>query len=276
MKKILLSFVVNALTFVSCNQNQKSTETKQEETVTQENNKHMEKSKKDCKDVHWTYEGEHGPEHWKDLCDGFADCGGKSQSPVDIQTGAVKKDQSLKAPEFHYGTTGIHIVNNGHTVQFNVSGDNTVKLEGKDYKLLQFHYHALSEHTVDGKHYPLEVHFVHKHNDKDFAVLGVMFKEGKENELLKQYLNHFPGGKGEIKLDGTIDLVSLFPSDLSYYRYEGSLTTPPCSEVVHWYVLKTPVEASKEQLEQFAAILKNNYRPVQPLNGRTIKLFNQH
>ncbi len=268
---ILLAFMF----MISCSQADNKSEEKQAVNKTEEKKTVQETAKDDCSGVHWTYEGETGPDHWKDLCSGFAACGGERQSPIDIQTANVVSDDQLAKPELHYASTPVHIVNNGHTVQFNVSGDNTAKLDGKDYALLQFHYHHLSEHTIDGKHFPLEVHFVHKHSDNDFAVIGVMFVEGKENDLLKKYLDKFPKEKGEFKADEQIDLADLMPSDLTYYRYDGSLTTPPCSEVVNWYVLKTPVEASKEQIEKFAEILHNNYRPVQPLNGRQVKFFKQ-
>ena len=119
------------------------------------------------------------------------------------------------------------------------------------------------------------MHFVHQHSDTDFAVLGLMFEEGKENQLFAKYLDKFPTVKGEYKSDETIDLLSLFPENKSYYNYKGSLTTPPCSEVVNWHVLKTPVTASKEQIKKFSKILNRNFRPIQPLNNRTVKVYSE-
>ncbi len=231
--------------------------------------------KKDCKSVTWSHQqGENGPENWANLCDGFSDCGGKAQSPINIEKAKALVGKKLLPIKFDYGQSKVSIVNNSHTVQFNIDNpDNKVNIEGKEYQLLQFHYHALSEHTIDGKHYPLEVHFVHKHSDSDFAVLGVMFEEGNENKLLKKYLNHIPTKKGKYKSDDLIDLLALFPKNKDYYHYDGSLTTPPCSEVVNWYVLATPVQASKEQLKAFSKILHDNYRPVMPLNNRTVELY---
>ncbi|HHH55314.1 MAG TPA: carbonic anhydrase family protein [Bacteroidetes bacterium] len=274
MKKITGIFILSFfLLFLFSCKNSNTT------TVTEKENKnHVENKKehKDCKDVHWSHhKGEEGPENWKNLCDGFKDCGGKSQSPIDIQTTNVKNDKELSSPEFHYSDSKVDIINNGHTVQFNVTGDNFVKLNGKDYKLLQFHYHALSEHTIDGKHFPMEVHFVHKNSDSDFAVIGAMIKEGKPNQLFEKYLEHFPTDKGEYKSDETFNILNLLPENKSYFYYSGSLTTPPCSEVVNWYVLKTPIEASKDQIVKFSKILNNNYRPVMPLNGRAVELFNE-
>jgi len=226
---------------------------------------------KDCKDVHWSHhEGDDGPANWKNLCDGFADCGGRAQSPINIITKDVVAGKDLSMPELSYGESKVNIVNNSHTVQFNVTGEHKVNLNGKSYKLLQFHYHALSEHTIDGKQFPIEVHFVHQHSETDFAVLGAMFVEGGSSALFESYLDKFPTSKGDFNADETINLQSLLPENKSYYHYNGSLTTPPCSEVVNWYVLKNPVEASKEQIEKFSKILNNNFRPIMPLDGRKI------
>ena len=256
--------------FISCDTKESKTKaTKIEKRETKQ-------VKKDCKDVNWSHhKGKNGPENWKNLCDDFSDCDGKSQSPIDIITASVIKSTDFKESKFNYGKSKVNIINNDHTVQFNVDGKNMVNLNGKDYKLLQFHYHALSEHTIDGKHFPLEVHFVHKHSDTDFAVLAIMYIEGNENELFKKYLEKFPTKKGEYKTDETIDLLSLFPKNKSYYHYNGSLTTPPCSEIVSWYVFNNPVEASKKQIAKFSKILHNNYRPNLPLNNRKIELYNE-
>ncbi len=264
MNKTKLFFVaiISAATlFVAC------------DNATNNNNNEAKDTKapKSCDNVHWSHKpGTDGPKQWKDLCTDFAACGGEMQSPVNIDKSTVVAEAALALPQFHYGNSTVDVVNNGHTVQFNVNGDNTVELEGKKYKLLQFHYHAKSEHTIDGQYYPLEVHFVHKHSDTDFAVLGIMFVEGKENPLFTKYLNHFPKKKGKFTSDDTIDLLSLFPEQKTFYHYDGSLTTPPCSEVVNWFVLTQPVEASKAQLDAFAAILHSNYRPIMPLGKRKV------
>ncbi len=223
------------------------------------------------KHVHWVHAtGEEGPENWKNLSEDFLPCGGHSQSPINIVTKDVSKVDSLLPLTVNYGTTDVDIINNGHTVQFNVNGNNTLSIEGKDYHLLQFHFHALSEHTVNGDHYPLEVHFVHKHSDSDLLVMGIFFKEGESNDLFARYLENFPEEKGEFTAVEQIELMETIPGDLSYYHYDGSLTTPPCSEVVTWYVLQTPLVASKEQIQQFSKILHNNYRPTLPLNNRKV------
>lgn len=265
-KKIGLLAIAVALTcLISCKTEQKK-----------KTQLDVQKTEKDCKDVHWSHhEGDDGPENWKNLCDDFAQCGGKSQSPIDINSESALKENDLAKPEFDYENSKTNIINNGHTVQFNIDGENTVKLNGKNYKLLQFHYHALSEHTIDGEYSPLEVHFVHKHSDTDFAVIGVMYVEGEENELFKKYLDKFPLKNAAYNSDDMIDIFEILPENKSYYYYSGSLTTPPCSEVVNWYVLKNPIEASKNQIEEFSEILHANYRPIQELNGREIKFYQE-
>lgn len=270
-QKLNLIAVLIALIFFSSCKDFNKKKHEDNGVITKSTEHYQQTDKKDCKDVHWSHhKGDEGPTNWKNLCDDYADCGGMSQSPIDIISQTAIKTDSLNKLKFNYGTSNVAILNNSHTVQFNVDGKNSVNLNGKDYELLQFHYHALSEHTIDGKHFPLEVHFVHKHADSDFAVIGVMFEEGKENELINKYLDKFPTKKGNYKTDEKIDLLKLFPEDLSYYHYSGSLTTPPCSEVVSWYVLKNPVQASKEQIEEFSKILNNNFRPTQPLNDRPV------
>ncbi len=232
-------------------------------------------TKPDCNEVHWSHhKGNEGPENWKNLCDGFSDCGGTVQSPVNINTQDVVINESLDSIQFEYTQSPVEIINNGHTVQFNVSGDNKVNIADKEYNLLQFHYHTKSEHTINGDYFPMEVHFVHRFSDTDYAVIGILFKEGAQNKLLSNYLDKFPKKNRKFDTDETIDLMHLLPSNKSYYSYKGSLTTPPCSEVVNWYVMKTPMTASKEQLDQFSKILNSNYRPIQALNNRKVQLYN--
>lgn len=232
--------------------------------------------KKDCNNIDWSYEkGKNGPENWKNICEDFIDCGGNAQSPVNIITKNLINDKKLTIPIFNYKNSKTEIINDSHTIRFNIYGNNSINLNGKNYKLLQFHYHALSEHTIDGKYFPLELHLVHKHSDRDFAVIGIMFIEGKDNILFSKYLEKFPVQKGKYITDETINLSTLFPANKSYYYYKGSLTTPPCREIVDWYLLTNPMEASKKQIDTFSKILNNNYREVFPLNNRNIKLFNE-
>lgn len=269
MKKVVeLNFIMVVIVaiFISCNN-----APKKKESTEKEKHEVVSEKKKDCNEVHWSHhEGEEGPENWKNLCDGFVSCGGQAQSPIDIVTTLTTEGENLKPFDIKYASSTVDIINNGHTVQFNMHGENTVTIQDKEYKLLQFHYHANSEHTIDGNYYPLEVHFVHKHSDTDFAVIGIMFQEGDENNLFTSYLANFPTEKGKFESEELINIGELMPENMSYYHYSGSLTTPPCSEVVNWYVLKNPLSASKEQIEKFSHILHENYRPIMPLNERKI------
>jgi carbonic anhydrase len=232
---------------------------------------------KDCNKITWTHnKGEKdGPRNWENLCDGFYACGGKTQSPIDIKTENLVNKKELSSLKFNYGYSEIEIINDTHTIQFNISGDNYVNLNGKDYKLLQFHYHIPSEHTINGEHFLLEVHFVHQYSDTDLAVLTIMFEYGEENKFIKQYLDKFPKTMGVYKSEELINLISLLPDNKSYYNYEGSLTTPPCSEVVSWYIFKKTLNISKEQIKMFSKIIDTNHRPIFPLNGREVSYYDE-
>ncbi|MBN2891362.1 MAG: carbonic anhydrase family protein [Bacteroidales bacterium] len=233
-----------------------------------------EKTPTDCTEVHWTHNGEKdGQEEWVDLCTGYSACGGEVQSPINI-TGAVL-GSNLSAIEFNYTTTETEIENNGHTIEFVCNAGNKINIGGTEYELLQFHYHGLSEHTVNSNHYPLEVHFVHKASNGNYAVIGIFFEEGAENTLFAEFLNNFPTEEGTYADTTEIHLFELLPENKSYFYYNGSLTTPPCSEIVNWYVLQTPLTASATQISQFSDILDNNYRNVQNLNGRSIFKYDE-
>ncbi len=219
---------------------------------------------------HWGYEGDDAPEHWGQLSPEFALCArGTNQTPINIE-GALKA--GVKPLQLHYKSGPQTIVNNGHTVQINVSGGNTLKLDGDVFELQQFHFHTPSENLINGKSFPLEAHFVYKNPEGELAVLAVMLKEGKANKQLEEIWKTMPREKGEPEaLTKAVDVHALLPKHLSYYRFSGSLTTPPCSEGVRWLVLKESPSLSREQVEQFAAVVHHhNNRPVQPLHGRVI------
>jgi len=258
-------------TFLGCNNASKDAEKAKQDSIKQADSLKKVAEEKEHK-KHWSYEGEASPEHWKELNEEFEACGGKNQSPIDI-TGAVK-DKALKALSLTYKElTELTILNNGHTVQINYP-EGVFKLNDLDYKLAQFHFHCPSEHTVNGQSFAMEAHLVHKTADGKIAVIGLMVKEGKENQVFKAIWGDLPAEVDTISKQIKINVNQLLPAKLNYYHYEGSLTTPPCTEGVQWFVLKMPVEASKEQLAKIASIMPNhNARPVLPLNGRIIKEF---
>lgn len=215
--------------------------------------------------AHWSYEGETGPEHW--ISGGFCDEGvGAEQSPIDIPADAPVHSADI---EFSYNPFAMAVLNNGHAIQVNSDGESKITIEGSEYTLLQFHFHALSEHTFGGEYADMEVHFVHKNAEGQLAVIGIMMYKGAENAALAAMFDNIPAHKDEtIEVDAEINGLDVLPAAREYYRYNGSLTTPPCSEGVKWFVMKESIEISEEQLAKFTAVYSNNYRPVQPMNER--------
>lgn len=244
-----------------------------EESKDKDHNKtsKMEKEHKSMK-VHWTYEGENGPNNWGKLHEKFEPCAkGKSQSPIDLVN--HKEGNELTDLKMSYKPIKMNIVNNGHTIQVNYDKGSTLTLNDKKYQLLQFHFHSHSEHTVEGKYYDLEMHLVHKDDSNNLAVVGVLFKKGSENHFLKKIWNQMPNEVNKVvNSDEELTLIEGLPKNQSYYHYSGSLTTPPCSEGVSWNVLTTPLELSESQIKQFVDIVKENNRPVQPHNNRVLQI----
>lgn len=217
---------------------------------------------------HWNYKDTN---EWAACSPAYAECKlGKKQSPVDIQTKLVKKED-IGAIKTAYKPSQAGVVNNGHTIAVKFADAGYVTLPSGKYQLMQFHLHTPSEEKIDGKNFPLVAHLVHKNSENKLAVIAVLFKEGKENVALAPVFGVMPSKEGEVALVKPYDASTLLPSDLTYYAFTGSLTTPPCSENVAWQVLKTPVEVSKGQIAQFQKIFNGNARPVQPLNGRVIQ-----
>ncbi len=215
--------------------------------------------------VHWGYEGAMGPDRWGDE---FPTCAkGKSQSPLNIK-GPFEKAQFGVAPDYKPGQ--LKIINNGHTIQVNVPPGSKLRIDSKPFELVQFHFHRPSEEQIDGKPAAMVVHFVHKNDAGRLAVLGVLLKEGNENPGINTLWAHAPQKEGpEIAPEGVMfNPANLLPREYEFYSYEGSLTTPPCTEGVRFFILKAQVNITKEQVEQFP--FKKNARPVQPQNGRAI------
>nr|VFJ92185.1 MAG: carbonic anhydrase [Candidatus Kentron sp. H]VFJ93142.1 MAG: carbonic anhydrase [Candidatus Kentron sp. H]VFK00001.1 MAG: carbonic anhydrase [Candidatus Kentron sp. H] len=225
-------------------------------------------------DVAWSHSGATGPEHWGDLSEKFILCKtGKAQSPIDI-TGPTKSNPPSLEIRYQSSTGAIDELYNGHTIEVHIDANNTIAIDNEPYKLLQFHFHTPSEHHIDGKAAPMELHLVHKNAKGEIAVIGVMMKEGKENPVLREIWENLPNELGEhTKRSGkTFDINGFLPEDKAYFHYSGSLTTPPCSEPVRWFVMKNPIELSREHIADFDRIVGHDNRPVQPLNGRDIFL----
>jgi carbonic anhydrase len=224
--------------------------------------------------IHWTYEGEEGPEHWGELSPDYAACvEGLAQSPVDIPASAPVNAADIT---FNYQPTALNILNNGHTIQVNYDAGSSIEMGGKTYNLRQFHFHALSEHTMSGQHSDLEMHLVHQSDDGSYAVVGVMMQRGADNSALAPVWNNLPTEESTATVEGvTVNAADLLPAERSYYHYDGSFTTPPCTEGVNWLVLSTPIDMSDAQAAAFEQIYNNNYRPVQPLNARSFMTMAQ-
>ena len=228
-------------------------------------------------DIHWGYSGDEGPAHWAELSPDYSLCAdGSAQSPIDIRAAS---ELDLVDIDFNYGETARDlearhsIYNNSHTIQVNAAQGSHIVYNGLTYDLLQFHFHAPSEHTIDGEAAPMEIHFVHiDRNSGALAVVGVMLTEGEsENEDYAAVFDHMPAEVGEPQaMSMPLALDALLPEVRTFFTYQGSLTTPPCSEIVRWLLLDTPVELSAAQIDTFTAIYDGIARPTQPLGKRNL------
>ncbi len=220
--------------------------------------------------THWSYKGDHGPKYWGSMNSDYTACEkGVNQSPIDL---ADLIEAELPPLGLAYKLGGNEVINNGHTVQVNYLSGSNLSVRGQIFELKQFHFHAPSENHVNGQAYPLEAHLVHADKDGNLAVVAVLFEEGEENPTIKSIWESMPEKAGEKnKLQPTISADDILPSHQDYYRYNGSLTTPPCTEGVTWLVMKQPLSVSKQQIKQFESLLEHpNNRPVQPINARPV------
>lgn len=224
------------------------------------------------KPVHWSYQGEDGPEHWSELSDEFSLCGdGKNQSPIDL-----KADLNVELPElvFEYHGTPLHEINNGHTIMVESGAGNFLQIPKFDrrFELVQGHFHSPSEHTINGVSFDMEIHLVHANEEGQIAVVGIMIEEGEEDPDLNLIWSFMPENEGE-RTDSplTVFQAGILPPTRDYFRYNGSLTTPPCSEGIAWVVLKEHLSASAEQISRFKQrVGPTTNRPIQPHNARII------
>ncbi|MEH6577965.1 MAG: carbonic anhydrase family protein [Amphritea sp.] len=220
--------------------------------------------------THWEYSGKAGPKHWGELNEAFEACSsGLNQSPVNLR-GFIESD--LNTVSFNYQTGGKDVVNNGHAVQVNYAPGSTIELDNHTFELKQFHFHSPSENQIDGKSYPMEAHLVHADKAGNLAVISVMFEENEANSTIGKVWSQMPENEGgKEMLSAAVAVDGILPANRDYYRFNGSLTTPPCSEGVLWLVMKQSVTASKAQIEKFSRVLEHaNNRPIQALNSRSV------
>jgi carbonic anhydrase len=218
--------------------------------------------------LHWGYSGADGPEHWGQLSKDTAVCGvGGQQSPIDIQD-AIKA--SLPGLKIDWPKSGGTITNNGHTIQVNLA-EGSFSAGDRSYQLVQYHFHAPSEHLVSGKRYAMEAHFVHKAaQGGGLGVIGVLMEPGRSNPAFAKLTSAMPREAGKEGPADGVDPREFLPRSLGYWRYEGSLTTPPCSEVVDWIVLEEPIQAAEADIGKFTALYPMNARPAQSANRRFV------
>lgn len=222
-------------------------------------------------EIHWSYDGDGAPTKWGKLKADYKTCAiGKAQSPIDIPSAKAAKGDGAIA--FDYKAAPLKVIDNGHTIQVNIDAGSSITVGGKSYELKQFHFHRPSEEKIDGKSFEMVAHLVHKSADGKLAVVAVLFKQGAENAVLNNIWANLPNevNKENVVAGASVDVAALLPASRTYFNFPGSLTTPPCSEEVNWFVLGTPVEASRVQLARFGALYPMNARPTQPLNGRKI------
>jgi carbonic anhydrase len=219
--------------------------------------------------TNWSYKGSLGPEHWGDLSDLYLKCSdGKKQSPIDIDQ--TRNSSKLLPLKFVYNPTEISLHHNGHTIQGNYGPGSHLEIDGDPYSLIQFHLHTPSEHRMQGIQYDAEIHLVHKNRDGNIAFVALLIEEGAENSAVKSLWQDLPKLNGDRSGSVEFSASSLLPKNRSYFHYVGSLTTPPCSENVRWYVIKRPIEMSANQIDRVVRLLRFNARPVQSLNGRVV------
>jgi carbonic anhydrase len=232
----------------------------------------------------WEYQGAKGQDHWSELDPTWAVCNvGEAQSPIDIRN--VQK-AALPALRFESKSGPLkYLVNNGYTIRVNyhdAPGIGNLMLVGNErYQLTQFHFHRPSEEYIHGKPYDMVAHLMYESSDGKVAGVAVLLKAGKLNATIQQIWNHMPMTESKVRADFSheedevagvnIDPAGLLPKSFGYYTYTGSVTAPPCTEGVTWYVLKTPVEISMAQIQAFANLYPHDVRGVQPLNGRVVK-----
>jgi carbonic anhydrase len=220
------------------------------------------------------YSGDEGPGFWGELEPAWQDCAtNQRQSPIEIH----KAVETLSLGRLHLDlhATAIDLTNKGHTIEETYAAGSTITVDGVVYDLLQFHFHTLSEHVLRGERGVMELHAVFKNaSSGDLVVIGQLYKIGRKNRFLAKFDQLLPVHKGDHSTSSDlINVRDAFRGINHYYTYPGSLTTPPCSPIVTWIVLKEFASMSKEQFERFNEILGNNFRPTQPLHGRTIREF---
>lgn len=216
-----------------------------------------------CQSSHWDYKHENTAHSWAALSNNYEACqSGKKQSPIDLSRS--KSQDFNKKIDIKYKDEYAEIINDGHTIKEHFKTNNYISIDKKNFFLQQLHFHSHSEHSLDGIYYPLEIHLVHRSKDNEIAVLGIFVEitSLKKNEF--GFFKHINSGKSLIKLSKIQNLNG------EHFYYEGSLTTPPCSESVQWIILDKHVQIERSQLEPYKKHYRNNYRPVNQIKDHVL------
>jgi carbonic anhydrase len=223
--------------------------------------------------ANWSYQGRTGSLVWGKLSPDYQACSkGHEQSPIDIH--GARLNTALAPIEFHYIAGPVTLVNDGHTIVARVDPGSFIVAGGVRYELVEFHFHHPGEQTVKGKLSDMDVQLLHRSADGKLAVLEVRLMEdaGNPNAVLSALWPRLPrsGGASE-RVTEMVSPGGLLPADRGYWTYTGSLTAPPCTEGVRWYVFEQELSLSRDQLRAFAALFPMNTRGVQEAHGRRIE-----
>jgi carbonic anhydrase len=228
---------------------------------------------------HWGYAEDNGPARWGEMNEAWSACAtGQHQSPIDLgeaKPGDIADANTSFPPvalQIVHQEHVLEALNNGHTIQVNYDGGETLSIGDEAFRLLQYHFHSPSEHTVQGEHYVMEMHLVHKSDSGKLAVIGVFVEEGEHNQAFDAVWQNLPTEKDDkVRVEGVqVDIDDMLPESSTSYRYHGSLTTPPCSEDVSWIVMTEPIQLGSDQINAFRTVFTGNNRPPQPLNDREV------
>jgi carbonic anhydrase len=219
----------------------------------------------------WSYSGASGPTNWHQLSPANALCRvGRSQSPIAIDgTDPV----IMHRLETDYKVSPLDLKNRNRTVSMEYGEGSRLIVGSKRFTLESLSFHTPGEHTVAGERFPVSIQFKHRAPDGSYAIVETLVREGDANLAAQEIWDNMPLEPGQTSKSSKvlINARDLMPTDKSYFRYMGSLTTPPCSEGVHWYVLKRPIELSKAQIDLLIGVTGGeNARPLQNRNNRMI------
>ncbi len=218
--------------------------------------------------LHWEYKGVRGADRWGDLDDSFRTCAiGSEQSPIELKNAISARIDRLV---LDWKPQAFEIVNTGHTIQANAVPGSGLQIGAERYELRQFHFHTPSEHALNGARSAMEVHFLHAHPSGRFAAVGAFLTSGGINAAFTQIMSVAPVREGSANLQQPLDPTTLVPAEGGLYRYEGSLSTPPCSEIVEWNVFGLPVAVAEADIAAFRKLYPHNARPLQPVNRRFV------